>query len=155
MRYHHILSATDFSPLGDKAIRRAAELAVGNGARLTLVHVLPEPAVPSPLVPHYHSVQPDADRLTQARSAALAALEERVPEEARAAGVEVRCEACFGEAASEILSLEAKHHPDLIVLGTYGRRGLSRWILGSVTQRVLSHAKADVLAIRDRPEKQG
>jgi universal stress protein A len=150
LRYRHILSATDFSPLGDEAVRHAAELAQTYGARLTVVHVLPEPPGPSPLVPHYYSVQPDTDRMSQAKSAALAALAERIPQEVRDAGVEVDYQVCFGEAASELLSLDAKLHPELIVLGTYGRRGLSRWILGSVTQRVLSHAKADVLAIRER-----
>lgn len=150
MRYRHILSATDFSALGDLAVQRAAELAVTNGARFTLLHVLPEPPVPSPLVPHYYSVQPDAARLSEARAAAAQALAERVPQAVRDAGVEVACEVACGEPASEILGVEAKLHPDLIVLGTYGRRGLSRWILGSVTQRVLSHAKADVLAIRER-----
>ncbi len=150
MRYRHILSATDFSPLGDEAVRHAADLAQLHGARLTVVHVLPEPPGPSPLVPHYYSVQPDTDRMNAAKAAALSALTERIPQGARDAGVEITYEVGVGEAASELLALDAKLHPELIVLGTYGRRGLARWILGSVTQRVLSHAKADVLAIRDR-----
>lgn len=150
MRYLHILGATDFSALGDLAAQRAAELAVANGARLTLVHVLPEHEAPSPLVARYYDVSTDAERLEAARSAAERALAERVPAEAREAGIAIELDVRSGDPASEILAAEAHHHPGLIVVSTHGRRGISRWIMGSVAQRVLGHAKADVLAVRAR-----
>lgn len=148
MRYQHILAATDFSEHGDLALRRAAELAVANQAKLTLVHVLPEPPAPSPLIPHYYDVRADAERLHRAELAAKQALLDRVPQSVKDAGLEVACEVRHGDAATEILAVDAHARPDLIVLATHGRRGLSRWIMGSVAERVMAVAKADVLAVR-------
>ncbi|HEY8428253.1 MAG TPA: universal stress protein, partial [Sandaracinaceae bacterium] len=85
-----------------------------------------------------------------AELAAKEALLERVPQAVKDAGLEVACEVRHGDPASEILAVDAHVHPDLIVLATHGRRGLSRWILGSVAQRVMAAAKADVLAVRAR-----
>lgn len=152
MRYQHILAATDFSELGDLAVRSAAELAAASGARLTLLHVLPEHEAPSPLVAHYYSVRTDAEQMKAARAAAEQALRERVPPEAREAGIPVEVEVRMGDPASEILGAEAQHRPSLTVIATHGRRGISRWIMGSVAQRVLAHARADVLAVRPQED---
>lgn len=149
MAYQHILAATDFSPHGDLALQRAAELAVASQAKLTVVHVLPEPQTPSPLVPHYYDVNTDAARLKDAEAAARQALSERIPKQARDAGLEIAIEVRVGDPATEILAVDLSAQPDLIVLATHGRRGLSRWIMGSVAERVLGHAKADVLAVRN------
>ena len=148
MRYQHILGATDFSEHGDLALRSAAELALANQAKLTLLHVLPEPQTPSPLMPRYYDVHTDQKRLEEAQAAAQKALAERVPKEAREAGIEIVCEVRVGDPATEILTAETHAHPDLIVVATHGRRGLSRWIMGSVAERVMATAKADVLAVR-------
>ncbi len=151
MRYQHILAATDFSEHGDLAVRSAAELAVANRAKLTVLHVLPEPTSPSPLVPHYFDAHADREALEKAEAAAQQVLAERVPEDARDAGIELAFEVRVGDPATEILAAEAHAHPDLIVVATHGRRGLSRWIMGSVAQRVMGHARADVLAVRPHP----
>lgn len=148
MRYRHILAATDFSELGDLAVERAIELARDQEARLTLVHVLPEPVAPSPLVPHYFDVRTDVAQLAQAKNGALDALRARVRGE-----LSVECEVAFGDPASEILAIESRVHPDLIVLATHGRRGFVHFVMGSVTERVLRGARADVLAVRPRPEE--
>jgi nucleotide-binding universal stress UspA family protein len=150
MQYTHIVGATDFSDLGDLALGRAVALARGHGARLTLLHVLPEPEAPSPLFAHYYDVRTTAENVAKAKAAAEDALRERIPADALAwldLHVDVRC----GDPASEILAADAELAPDLIVVATHGRRGLSRMILGSVAERVLQLAKADVLAVRARP----
>ncbi len=152
MRYQHILGATDFSEHGDLALRSAAELAAASQAKLTVIHVLPEPQAPSPLMPRYYDVHTDQRRVAEAEAAARKALEERVPEAAERAGIEIAVEVRVGDPATEILAAEAHLHPDLIVLSTHGRRGLSRWIMGSVAERVMASAKADVLAVRPRGE---
>lgn len=152
MRYQHILAATDFSELGDLAVKAAAELATANRARLTLVYVLPELPTPSPLVAHYYDARHDADRLKSALASAEGGLRARVPAKAQEAGITVDFDVRHGDPASEILEAEARHRPGLIVLATHGRTGLSRWIMGSVAERVMGHAKADVLAVRARPE---
>lgn len=150
MEYEHILAATDFSSLGDKAIARAAELAVANGARLTVVHVLPEPESPSPLLAHY-VVDSSQKRREEATAHALEALRERVPEHAHVSGIEVDYDVRIGDPATELLAMDRRLRPNLIVLATHGRRGWQRWVMGSVAERVVQMATADVLAVRDRP----
>jgi nucleotide-binding universal stress UspA family protein len=145
LRYRHVMAATDFSALGDLAVKRAAELAKANGARLTLVHVLPEQVTPSPLVPHYYDVGTDVERLKLAKEAAGKALRERAPE-----GVDVDVHVRVGDPSAEILAAESEHKPDLIVVATHGRTGISRWLMGSVATRVVGHAHTDVMVVRDQ-----
>jgi nucleotide-binding universal stress UspA family protein len=153
MRYQHILAATDFSDLGDLAVESAVELAIANKARLTLVYVLPELPTPSPLVAHYYDARHDVDRLKGALASAEQGLRARIPAKARETGLAVDVDVRHGDPASEILAAEAHHRPSLIVIATHGRTGISRWIMGSVAERVMGHAKADVLAVRARGEQ--
>lgn len=55
-----------------------------------------------------------------------------------------------GDPAKELLSEAAEHHTDLIVLGSHGRTGLERLLLGSVARKVLLHAACSVLIVRGR-----
>lgn len=152
MEYQHILGATDFSTLGDLALRRAAELAVAAGARLTALTVLQQPEMPSPLVTHYE-VHTDENRTAQAKTAARAALEERIPDAVKASGIAIEYDVRVGDPASEILGADVHLKPDLIVLATHGRRGWRRWIMGSVAERVVQMAHADVLSVREHNEE--
>lgn len=154
MDYDHILGATDFSTLGDIALQRAARLAKASGASLTALHVLPEPEMPSPLFAHYE-VKTDASKLEHAKKEAIAALRERIPEEVLESNVEIRYEIRVGDPASEILTADVQLHPDLIVLATHGRRGWRRWIMGSVAERIVQMAHADVLAVRVHDDDEG
>ena len=147
MDYRHILAATDFSALGDLSLRRAAELAVAADAKLTVVHVLPEPESPSPLFAHY-DVSTNAGRREAAKERAHAALVERVPDAVRESGIDIDVVVRIGDPTNELLALDAKLAPDLIVLATHGRRGWQRFVMGSVAERVVQMAKADVLAVR-------
>ena len=151
MTYEHILAATDFSELGDLALCRAAELALALDCRLTAVHILPEPESPSPLFAHYE-VHTDEDRMIKAKAGAVEALRERIPKRVRESGLSIEYVVCMGDPVTELLSLDASRHPDLLVLATHGRRGFQRWIMGSVAERVVQMAHADVLAVRRHPE---
>jgi nucleotide-binding universal stress UspA family protein len=64
-------------------------------------------------------------------------------------GVEVSRALVEGVAADAILDYAAETGVDLIVMGTHGRRGLDRFLVGSVTERVLRRADAPVLAVSD------
>ncbi len=55
-----------------------------------------------------------------------------------------------GDAAGMIVDVAAAEKVDLIVMSTHGRSGVGRWLLGSVTEKVLRHAHCPVLAVRDR-----
>jgi len=67
-------------------------------------------------------------------------------------GIEIAYDVRVGDPASEILAFDAQNNPDLIVLATHGRRGWGRWIMGSVSERVVQMAHADVLTIREHGE---
>jgi nucleotide-binding universal stress UspA family protein len=151
MRYTHVLAPTDFSALGDLAVERAVEIAHDQGARLTLLHVLPAPPAPSPLVPHYYKVTTDDAQLEKAKSGAIARLRERVRADVRdGETIAIAYEVSVGDPSDEILAADASMHPDLIVIATHGRRGVVHFVMGSVSERVLRGARADVLAVRAR-----
>lgn len=153
MEYKHILGATDFSELGDLALVRAAELAEVARARLTVLTVLPPAEMPSPLVPHYEITSGTAER-ERAIEAAREALAARVPEGLRDGPAELRYEVRIGDPTDEVLAADVELAPDLIVLGTHGRRGWSRIFMGSVSERVVQLARADVLTVRVHPPEQ-
>ena len=76
-------------------------------------------------------------------------------ERLRAAGIEARPATAVGNPAAEILTVAETLGADLIVLGTRGRTGLRRLVLGSVARRVLQHATASVLIVRQGPAHPG
>ncbi len=112
--------------------------------------MLPQPEMPSPLISHYE-VHTDAERRHEAVDAARAALAERIPDEVKQSGIEIVCEVRIGDPTDEILAFDIEHKPDLIVLATHGRRGWKRFIMGSVSERVVQFAHADVLSVREHP----
>jgi nucleotide-binding universal stress UspA family protein len=130
----HILAATDFSAASEEAVGYAAQLARALGARLTLVHVFDEPYVYQvPLPPEYTG---DLRARLEARCAEL-----------RASGSDVRAVVRKGVAWSEVVSAASAEGADLIVVGTHGRRGLPRWLMGSVAEKVVRLAPVPVVAV--------
>jgi nucleotide-binding universal stress UspA family protein len=72
----------------------------------------------------------------------------RAAETLRAAGFAVTTRIVEGEVRSAILDVAAQEHADLIVLGSHGRTGLSRFALGSVAESVVRHAHCSVTVVR-------
>ncbi len=69
--------------------------------------------------------------------------------ELRTAGLKAEPATSEGDAASEIIAAAAESNADLIVMGTHGRTGLARLVLGSVARNVLQHATCSVLVVRE------
>lgn len=65
-------------------------------------------------------------------------------------GIEVKSLLCEGEPPEVILSMASEKKADLIVLGTYGRKGLNRLLMGSVTSQVIVNSPVDVLVIKKK-----
>jgi len=122
-----ILLATDFSESSDTAARMARDYARHFGARLHLLHV----------------VWPGADKAMPPSLSALA-------DELRGV-VPVLAAVESGSPAVQIVRFAARHGIDLIVLGTHGRTGVSRALLGSVAERVVRTAPCPVLTISREP----
>jgi nucleotide-binding universal stress UspA family protein len=144
LKTERILCPTDFSEFSDKAFDYALSLARHYGATLFLQHVV-EPLASgsaSDAMP-YRAYELYADLRVRA--------EERLREVVKVrAGGDIQAQVLVevGPATDSILALAEKQAVDLIVMGTHGRRGLSRLATGSVTERVLRRARCPVLAVR-------
>ncbi len=133
-----ILYPTDFSPHSDLACQLASSLARDYGARLILVHVIHEPAVVYGMGP----IAPDVDAAeVELKSWAGLIGTQFAP-------VDVEYRLVIGSPAAEILRLADTVKSDLIVMGTHGRGGFGRLVLGSVAEQVLREASCPVVTIR-------
>ena len=145
--YKHILIAFDGSELAEKAMRQALELAKTAGAKVTALYVwMPWSSI---AVREIAVMFPPEEYEANAIKASNAQLQ-RVTDTARSLGVP-----CETKTASEaqpyksIVDAATADGCDLIVMGSHGRRGLSGLLLGSVTNKTLSHAHVPVLVYRE------
>jgi nucleotide-binding universal stress UspA family protein len=142
--YRRLLVPTDFSAQSEHAWAAARSLARALGAEVLLVHVFVE-------TPFYSespwSMRRVAEVYESGRAWAEKALEEWAGQ-ARAEGIAVRTALRTGTPHREIVALAAEEAVDLIVIGTHGRGGVDRALLGSVTDRVIRLAPCPVLAVR-------
>jgi len=129
-----ILHPTDFSEQSGFAFRLACSLARDYHARLILLHTF----TPAPLIYGEGFVPPDPQSIKEDLRAQLEAL----PAEDSGIRVERRLEE--GSPAPEILCVAQEANADLIVMGTHGRTGLSRLLMGSVAERVVRRALCPV-----------
>lgn len=146
--YTHILLPTDGSPASARAVAEGIALARAVGARVTGFHAAP-PATPfmlgKTLAKAYMSTEQRTAAIERATLRYLAA----IAEAAAAAGV--ACETAHATSdfpAEAILEAARKRKCDLIVMASHGRHGLAGVLLGSETQKVLTHAKIPVLVHR-------
>ena len=147
--YKHILVATDGSKLSAKAIKTATRLASSLGARLTGVYVVREP-----LAPMYSEASGSVPQMSPRKFKEVTEREARnalsmVETEAQAAGVECSTlRLSNNQPHAGILRAADSKKCDLIVMASHGRRGLSAMLLGSETNKVLTHSSIPVLVCR-------
>jgi nucleotide-binding universal stress UspA family protein len=146
-RIRRILCASDFSKTSGKALMSAIDLAKANRARLTIVHAH-VPIVP--LVPEQYLEASTWDRVdTETRRWAERQVEKLV-EKARKRGVRASAMMVTGDPAHQIVRMARSKRADLIVVGTHGRRGFSKFFLGSVAERVIATAPCPVMTVRGK-----
>lgn len=148
--FKHILVPTDGSELSDKAVAAAIKLAKLAGARITAFHAVE----PYPLQGAYAAeasgvpeLQPElfAKRSEEYAKRVLDA----VAGAAAAANVPCTTEYVTSRSAfTAIVERASKENCDLIVMASHGRRGLEGFLLGSETQKVLTHSSIPVLVYR-------
>lgn len=139
----HILLTTDFSPASEEAVGKAGELARATGARLTVLHVHRHaPAAPEAVIPaekYVTSADLDAEvrqKLEDLRRTMLQGVES-----VSAVSVE------NVSAPLAICDYAEKHGVDLIVIGTHGRTGMPRLLIGSVAEKVVRHSRCPVMVV--------
>jgi nucleotide-binding universal stress UspA family protein len=143
-----ILAATDFSPPSRGALIAAdREAARRSGStRLTVVHSLDLP--PELMGFGFAPLVPAPVGLADSRPALRTAAERRLADELRETGVQASAVVDDGPAASSIVRLAEALPAELVVLGTAGKTGLRRVILGSVAEAVVRRAGCSVLVVR-------
>jgi nucleotide-binding universal stress UspA family protein len=129
--YDRILVPTDGSRSAEAAARQGLVIAAAFDASVTVISVADE--------------RRRGDRLSEAQAqGAVSSLEELFEQES---ALSCRTVVERGNPYEVILSFAAENDVDLIAMGTHGRRGLSRVLLGSVTERVIRLSEAPVLAV--------
>ena len=147
--YKHILVPTDGSKLSLAAAKTAASLAKKVGAKLTSVYVMAPymPPIESDVAAFYptYSAKGYEREVRKSADRALARVK------AVADNSQVKCEGVAVTGPSpwaDIIHTAKKKKCDLIVMASHGRRGLEALLLGSETQKVLTHSKVPVLVCR-------
>jgi nucleotide-binding universal stress UspA family protein len=146
--YKHILVSTDGSEISDKAILGAVKLAKALGAKLTGFFATEDYPV-SPLADYVPGSMASPEEFRIAQEALAKKYLGILAREAKAAGVSHAVE--FGPSFSPykaIIHAAEKNGCDLIVMASHGRRGMSGLVLGSETNKVLTHSKVPVLVYR-------
>ena len=138
--YTSILVPFDGSEFSTKAMARAVEMAKTDGARVTVLYVIPRY---EEMVEFYRS-----ETIKQSLSAEAEKVIAQAKKIAAAAGVEVQSEIREGHPSDEIVAVADKLGNDLIAMGTYGWKGMSKAIMGSTTNRVISHANCPILVVK-------
>lgn len=144
-RFRRILVATDFSAASAPAIAKATVLARETGAELTIAHAYQPPSlildgyVPPPTYEKWDRSLEDAARKKL----------EHLVEDAEKAGVVARPLILIGTPDEAITQAAKDLGCDLVIMGTHGRTGVSRFFLGSVASRVISTAPCPVMTIQE------
>lgn len=141
-----ILHPTDFSPASRAAFAKAVQLAKKDRSELVIAHVLP-PVLPA--VDGYITLQM-YEEIDQGNRTYGKKQLDRLVAKARKAGVRARGLLLEGSVHDRIVRTARAQRADMIVIGTHGRTGLARLVLGSVASRVVTHAKCPVLTVGGR-----
>jgi nucleotide-binding universal stress UspA family protein len=145
IRIRRILFATDFSKASTKAFETAMSLAKSNRATLTILHVM---APFTPIMPEqyigtqtWEEIDLQGHEWTKRELAKLTT-------NATKAGIRTAELVAEGEPAKQIVRTARSKKADLVVVGTHGRTGFTKFFLGSVAARVVATAQCPVVTVR-------
>lgn len=140
MAAKHILVCIDFSEHSTRALAEVGEYARANSSRVTLIYI----SDPQGFIPPQAVLEPASKTDDAAHMAELARLRDE-----HLSGLTVELDVTADHApAKAICEYAESHGVDLIVVGSHGRGGMERWLIGSVAERVVRHAAANVYVVR-------
>ncbi len=154
--YKHIMVPLDGSELAECVLGHVIDIAKScQSPRVTLVRVV----TPIRLYGSEMETTLSADELQKLENASVSDAETylaKVGQQLKRNGIDVRTEVRFGNVVEHLVDFADKNGVDLIVIATHGRSGVSRWVWGSVAERILRSARVPVLMVRpvscQRPE---
>lgn len=139
--YDEILVPTDGSPAADTAIEHAIAVASQFGSRIHALYIVDGTA--------YSAMEGGSEAVVEALESEGEEAVEHVAAAAEDAGVPVTTTVETGTPYRAITEYVGANGIDLVVMGTHGRRGIDRYLLGSVTERVVRTADVPVLTVRE------
>jgi nucleotide-binding universal stress UspA family protein len=142
-----ILLATDGSPASEGASGEAIDLAVQVEARLLVVSVLGASSRPSEASAESAGPAGPADSRDSLTTKAQA-----IVQRAKAAGADATFLVWDGDPGEAIVAAADSENADLIIVGSHGRSGVSRFLIGSVSDYVVRHAHCPVMVVRGKTE---
>lgn len=142
--FEQIFVPTDFSTHADAALAIAVGIAEKFRSRIVLVH-----ACEPPTYAYMGLMTTTVDLVTPLHDAAREALASSLAD-LRARYANADSLLLFGVVAVELLAAIEKRKPDLVVMGTHGRTGMSHLLLGSVAERLVRTAPVPVLTVKGR-----
>ena len=141
-----VLVAIDYSATSGRAMAWAVDYAQRAPCDLHLVHVLDRTLHVGDLSPNARDMQAEIDGITVAARKELEAMTRS--DEALVALGPIKRHVSIGRPAHEIVDLAVRLHADLIVMGTHGRTGIRRAVIGSVAEHVVRHAPCTVVCVK-------
>lgn len=142
--FRRLLVPVDGSDASLQAVPKAASFAKLFGAKVDVL------CVDDPPPPRLGVKLPRWSRKAPTPGAKAVAAVEKAARRFREYGIEARALTDVGDPGVRILETADARRADLIVMATHGRSGVSRWALGSVTERILRHGTLPMLVIRSR-----
>ena len=139
--FRKVLIATDGSEYTKKAVDYGIELAINTGAKLQAIYVVDTGGYKS--IPLSAPQEYAYSILRQEGDMAI----KYVADKAEAAGLEAEGIIAEGHPAEELIKYAEKNSIDLIVMGTLGKSGLDRFLMGSVADKVIRNSKIPVIAV--------
>jgi len=136
--YKNIVLAYDGSKFSNKALKEAINIAKSSGGGLLILSVVD-------ITDEFESQAPG---LTDKMTEKLLKLAQKALAKALTAKVKAKVEVHVGDAYEMIVDISKKKKADIIIMGSHGRTGLTRLLMGSVTSRVIGHAPCSVLVVK-------
>ncbi len=143
--YDKIMIATDGSKQVEKAVEAAVQLAKITGARLYAVYVIASAGY----TPRNFGWEESLREILEAEAKKAVTF---VEEAGKVSGVKVEPVTLEGHPADRIMKFAEQEDMDLIVMGTLGRTGLDRFLLGSIAENVVRHSKTPVMVVKGEAE---
>ncbi len=136
-----ILVAHDGSKSSDKALKKAVELANNFNASLTVLSVIPELYLTE-------ISGADRNRIFEALSKETTEAMEKIRKSLSGKSMEIKTLIRQGDPAEKILETAQKMKADLIVTGSHGRHGTKKFLIGSVSSKIVDYSKCPVLVVK-------
>lgn len=137
----NILVAHDGSKLSDKALKKAIEIALSMGSTITVLSVVPELYL-TELSDH------DRQRIVAALNDEIKISMEKIRITLAGKSIEAKTILRQGDPAEKILETAKKMKVDLIITGSHGRHGARKFLMGSISSRIVDYSSCPVLVVK-------